>query len=88
MTYKIELSGDLEKRAKRAATRRRLSVQKFLREVVTRALQSDSAPKSGAELVEYWEREGVIGIWADRADIGDSARYARALRKQAEQRHR
>jgi len=41
-------------------------------------------PKNGAELVAYWEREGVIGM---RADITDSQAYARQLREQPEHRH-
>ena len=43
-------------------------------------------PTTPAELVDYWEREGVLGIWADRTDIPDSPEYARLLRRQAEQR--
>lgn len=31
-------------------------------------------------------RSGLIGLWQDRADIGDSAVYARQLREQAQTR--
>lgn len=31
---------------------------------------------------------GLIGIWADRTDIGDSTEFARQLRHQAEHRSR
>ena len=44
------------------------------------------APTTGAELVAYWEAEGVIGAWADRTDIIDSASYARELRRRAKTR--
>jgi hypothetical protein len=30
----------------------------------------------------------LIGIWGDRADLGDSQQFARNLRRQAEQRDR
>jgi hypothetical protein len=38
-------------------------------------------PKTGADLVAQWERDGVIG---SRPDIGDSAAHARRLREAAE----
>lgn len=31
-------------------------------------------------------RSGLIGLWQDRDDVGDSAIYARRLREQAQQR--
>jgi len=31
-------------------------------------------------------RSGLIGLWQDREDIGDSSAYARRLREQAQQR--
>lgn len=42
-------------------------------------------PRSGAELVDYWRREGLIGY---RSDIRDSASHARRLRRAAERRPR
>lgn len=43
-----------------------------------------TAPKTmtGADLLN----SGVVGMWADREDIGDSLEFARSLRKQAEHR--
>jgi len=40
-------------------------------------------PRNGAELVAYWQREGVIN---SRPDITDSQAYARQLRHEAETR--
>ncbi|WP_197064792.1 NfeD family protein [Leptolyngbya sp. KIOST-1] len=50
-----------------------------------RAIQEgdESLPKTGAELVAYWEKVGVIN---SRPDIDDSQEYARRLRDQAEHR--
>ena len=31
-------------------------------------------------------RSGLVGLWADRADIGDGTEFARLLRRQAEHR--
>ena len=31
-------------------------------------------------------RSGLVGIWADREDLGDGAEFARSLRRQAEHR--
>jgi hypothetical protein len=40
-------------------------------------------PKTGRELLAALEVSGVIGVWADRKDIGDSVEFARQLREQA-----
>jgi hypothetical protein len=36
--------------------------------------------------VGQFRQSGLIGLWKDRDDIGDSAVYARQLREQAQQR--
>lgn len=41
-------------------------------------------PTNGAELVVYWDKNGLIGT---RPDVTDSVAHARALRRQAETRH-
>jgi hypothetical protein len=38
-------------------------------------------PMTGHELLQEWTASGLIGIWRDRADIGDSVEYARSLRE-------
>jgi hypothetical protein len=40
-------------------------------------------PKTGRELLAALEASGVIGVWADRRDIGDSVEFARQLRERA-----
>lgn len=42
-----------------------------------------NSPKTGAEVVAYWQREGVIN---SRPDITNSQAYARKLRYEAERR--
>jgi hypothetical protein len=50
-----------------------------------RAEMGDNVPRTGAEIVAYWEREGLIGT---RTDITDSVEHARQLRRRAERRER
>jgi hypothetical protein len=51
--------------------------------VLAKQRHSPNRPQTGAELVDYWRREGLIGY---RSDIADSASHARRLRRQAESR--
>jgi hypothetical protein len=50
------------------------------------ALPDDGKPRTGKELLDALIAAGVVGMWADRTDIGDSVEYARQLRRQAERR--
>jgi hypothetical protein len=49
---------------------------------------ADGKPTTGKELLEALQRSGFIGAWKDRADIGDSAEYARRLRERSQTRER
>jgi hypothetical protein len=86
MTLTLELPPALESRVTDAAARRGLSPTEYVLQVVETATAETPAPTRGEELIAYWEREGVLGIWADRTDIPDSPEYARELRRRAEQR--
>lgn len=43
------------------------------------------APRTGAELLAYWQDEGLVGA---RSEIADAPAHARALREQAQRRAR
>ncbi|HBI45736.1 MAG TPA: hypothetical protein DDY78_23220 [Planctomycetales bacterium] len=43
----------------------------------------EQAVYTAADLLQ----SGLVGLWADRDDIGDSREFARRLRRQAENRH-
>ncbi len=43
------------------------------------------APRTGAELLAYWQGEGLVGT---RPEITDAPAHARALREQAQRRPR
>ncbi len=47
--------------------------------------QPEEKQWSGADLVAYWEREGLIGT---RPDIKDSQKHARQIRRKGERRGR
>jgi predicted RNase H-like HicB family nuclease len=48
----------------------------------TEELAGQTIPMTGEALLA----SGLVGIWADRTDIGDTLEFARELRKQAEKR--
>jgi hypothetical protein len=45
---------------------------------------SDKAVMTAGDLLQ----SGLVGLWADRADIGESQQFARRLREQAQTRRR
>ena len=84
MSLVLDLPSELE--SKLASEARRLGVP--LSEYVMRVLSEGAEhPKvrTGAELLRYWQSEGVVGA---RADVSDSQSHARLLRQEAEQRTR
>jgi hypothetical protein len=49
-------------------------------------LHPTTLPPRARLTVGRLRRSGLIGLWQDRDDIGDSSVYARRLREQAQQR--
>ena len=45
-------------------------------------------PRTGRELLQALRASGLVGIWRDRQDIGDSTEFARQLRDRAQKRQR
>ena len=86
LTLILELTKEQEARLRRRAKRAGLPVEEFAMQVLDREADSEPQPRTGAQLVDYLDREGVIGIWADRTDIPDSPEFARQLRSQGETR--
>lgn len=48
--------------------------------------QPTTLPPRDRLTVGHLRRSGLIGMWQDRDDIGDSSAYARQLREQAQRR--
>lgn len=86
MTLTLELPTELEHELSREAARLRLPLTEYVVRVLAGnriAPPGDRAPRTGAELVAFWEREQIVG---SRDDIEDPAEHARELRGWAERR--
>jgi hypothetical protein len=84
----LDLTPELEERLKEGAQRFGLSPEAYAARVLDECVPAARTPVNGAELVAYWRREGLLGLWADRTDIADAPEYARELRRRAERRER
>ena len=83
MSIVLDLPQELESELATEATQLGWSLTEYvLRLLSTRSLVGQ-LPTTGAALVAYWQREGVIGM---RPDIVDSPAHARQLRHKAERR--
>jgi hypothetical protein len=43
-------------------------------------------PRTGRELIAALRATGLVGMWREKEDIGDSAEFARGLRERAQRR--
>jgi len=95
MTLTLELTPEQERHIEAEARRRNMDAASYAKALLfegeaDRPIKYDAAQAaeeqwSGADLVAYREREGVIG---SRPDITDSLERARAIRRKAERRTR
>jgi hypothetical protein len=85
MSITLDLPPDLENKLTSKANERGLSLPDYVLEVLGRETGVAEHVKTGAELVAYWQQEGLIGT---RTDIADSQAHARAIREKAERRLR
>ncbi len=83
MTLTLELPTELETRLNAEALRVGLPLDKYALHLLSGEPSGRSSPTNGAELVDYWRREGVIG---SRPEIEDSQGHSREIRRQAERR--
>jgi hypothetical protein len=56
-------------------------------DILTEPPTTVEAQRGGATARQLLE-SGLVGLWADRDDIGDSAEFARTLREKAQRRKR
>ena len=85
MSLTLDLPPDLETELAAEAEHLRLPLAEYVLRVLAVGRLPNPMPRTGAELVAYWEREGLIGT---RPDITDPSGQARALREKAEKRER
>jgi hypothetical protein len=83
MTITLDLPENLEHELAEEAERLGLSLPEYALRVLTAGRLVAPMLTNGAELVAYWQREGLIGA---RPEISDSQEYARRLRVAAERR--
>ncbi len=85
MTLNLDLPPELEHELYTEASQLNLPLNEYVLRVLATRQASENLPQTGAELVAYWQREGVIN---SRPDITDSQAHARKLRNEAETRKR
>ena len=85
MSITLDLPQELESELAAEAARLNLPLSEYAFRVLTIRRIAGNKSKTGAELVAYWQREGIIG---SRPDIADSQAHARKLRREAEARKR
>ncbi len=85
MSLVVELPVELEAELESEASQAGLSLPDYVVRLVQRGRVASPAPQNGADLLAYWQREGLVG---NRKDIVDAVAHARALRQQAETRER
>jgi hypothetical protein len=83
MSIMLDLPQELEDELAAEAARLNLPLAEYAARALAVGRTLSGMPKTGAELVAYWQNEGVIG---SRQDITDSQEHARAVRHQAERR--
>jgi hypothetical protein len=83
MPQTVELPDDLADALTDEAARLGLSLPDYTVRLLTAARPSAASVRSGADLVAFWQAEGLVG---SRPDIADSQAEARRLRDEAQRR--
>ena len=83
MTLTLDLPKELEAELTAEAARLGLPLTEYALRVLAAGRPPSVAPKTGAELVAYWQSEGLVGT---RTDLTDSQEHARRIRAEAERR--
>jgi hypothetical protein len=85
MNLTIDLPPELGASLASEAAKLQMPVDHYVVQVLAgRAIRPSSAP-SGAEVVAYWQRLGLIGT---RPDIDDPVAHSRRIREEAQSRNR
>jgi hypothetical protein len=85
MSITLELPDELTNELSAEADQYGVPLPEYLIRLLSTIFVTDKKPKTGVELVEYWQSEGLIGT---RSDIADSQTHARQIRQQAQSRTR
>jgi hypothetical protein len=85
MSLVLELPPDLEAELAAEAARLNLTLPEYALRLLAAGRVVGPQPRTGAELLAYWQGARLVGT---RSDITDAAAYARKLRQRAEKRER
>lgn len=85
MGINLDLPSELENELSSEASQLKLPLTEYILRVLSFRPFLQNPPRTGAELITYWENTEVIN---SRPDITDSQEYARRLRHEAENRER
>jgi hypothetical protein len=85
MSIVLDLPPELETELAAEAARLGLPLTEYALRLLAGARGPTPALRNGAELLQYWQAEDLVGT---RPDIADSAAHARNLREQAQRRER
>jgi hypothetical protein len=85
MIVTLDLPSELEDELSLEASQLKLPLTEYILRVLLFRPFLQNPPKTGAEVISYWESIGIIN---SRPDISDSQEYARKLRREAETRER
>ncbi|MEL6606346.1 MAG: hypothetical protein AAFP20_24380 [Cyanobacteria bacterium J06614_10] len=83
MSISLDLPSYLETELATEASNLNLPLSEYILQILSSRSSAQNPPKTGADLLKYWESVGVIG---SRSDIENSQQYARDLRNEAETR--
>jgi hypothetical protein len=83
MTITLDLPQELEQELSVEAGKISLSLPEYILQLLTVRKFLEGQLRTGAELVNYWQSEGLIN---SRPEIKDSQEYARQIRYVAEHR--
>jgi hypothetical protein len=83
MSLILDLPSELESKLAAEAARLGLPLSDYVLSLLAEDRALNPAPKTGADLLAYWQSEGLVGT---RPDITDSPAHARVLREQAQRR--
>lgn len=85
MTITLDLPKELEHELSAEAARLGLTLPEYAVRVLAAGRLRGSPPRTGAELVDHWKKEGLIG---SRPGLPDAPEHARGIRRRAERRAR
>jgi hypothetical protein len=83
VSINLDLPPELENELSTEASQLNLPLSEYILRILSVRQVIANPPNTGAELVAYWQSEGIIN---SRPDITDSQAYARKLRHDAETR--